>query len=93
MIFLKLTLLAALSESVHAQLLDYFFSPNQIIENDFQEVDTIEFDGTNIGMSVYYGTIEHIYSSRGDYSSVTQLDIGSFLLGKLRDNSYYQTYF
>ena len=89
----KLALVAALSETARSQLLAQFFNPDQIVEKDFQEVDAIDFNGSNIGMSVYYGTIDYSWASRGDYSSVTQLDIGSFLLGNLRDNSYYQTYF
>ena len=44
-------------------------------------------------MSVYYGTVHHIWDSHDDLSIATQLDIGSFLLGDMKDNSYYQTYF
>ena len=67
--------------------------PDKIDRGPSTEVDTIVFDGRNIGMSVYYGTVDYIWHDRDSKSIVTQLDLLSILVGDLENDSYYQTYF
>ena len=77
----------------NAQATDDFNSPESIEENEFIEMDTIQYDGDNIGMAVYYGTVDKIWASPDDLSVVQQLDILSYVLGSLENDRYYQTWF
>ena len=67
--------------------------PDRIIEHDYTEVDPIVFSGLNLGLSVYFGTTDYLWTSHADPSIVTKLDIFSIVLGELVDQNYYQTYF
>ena len=68
-------------------------NPDRLIEHDYTEVDPIVFTGLNLGLSVYYGTTDYLWTSHADPSTLTKLDMFSIILGELADDNYYQTYF
>ena len=64
-------------------------APDQLIEHDYTEVDSIVFTGFNLGLSVYYGTTDYLWTSHADPSTLTELDMFSVILGELIDDNYY----
>ena len=63
------------------------------IEHEFVEVETIPFAGDNVGMTVYVGATDFLFSDQMDTDLVVRLEFYDVLLGNLIEGSYYQTYY
>jgi len=65
----------------------------EVIEHEFVEVETIPFTGDNVGMTVYVGATDFLFSDSRTTDLVVRLEFYDRLLGKLVEGSYYQTYY
>ena len=88
--------LAAIAVVTHAQLLDFKRTrsfgndePEKIEEHDFVEVDPIVFNGYNLGLSVYYGITDYIWTTQNELSIIKKLEMFSVILGDLQNDNYY----
>ena len=64
-----------------------------MIEHDFMEIETIPFAGDNVGMTVYVGATDFVFSNSMEADLVVRLEFYDLLLGNLVEGSYYQTYY
>lgn len=63
--------------------------PMSIVQHDFIEVETIGYNGYNIGMTIYIGATDFMFSDSTSTDVVVRFEFYDVLLGDLIDGSYY----
>ena len=63
------------------------------MSHDFIDVETIPFDGQNIGMKVHIAATDFLFSDDAYRDLVVRLEFYDVLLGHLVEGSLYQTYY
>ena len=52
-------------------------------------MDPIVFNGYNLGLSVYYGITDYIWTTQNGLSIIKKLEMFSVILGDLENDNYY----